>query len=111
LRLSPLDPQRWHFYGALATAHLVAGRPEEAVKWVDLALHEQPHSRAIMELKAAACALFGRIEEAREWVGRLREFRAGWSIERFTRSMGRRQSPEVLAVFIDGLRKAGLPEE
>lgn len=32
IRLSPLDPPRWGFYGAFALAHLVAGRYEEAIE-------------------------------------------------------------------------------
>jgi TolB-like protein/Flp pilus assembly protein TadD len=110
LRLSPLDPQRWLFYTSLGIAHLIADRAEEAATWVDLALYEQLSSARLMELKAVICVRLGRIDEARAWVKRLREFRAGWSIERYKKFIGQRQSPEVLAIIVDGLRAAGLPE-
>jgi adenylate cyclase len=42
LRLSPLDPLGWMFKNWLALAHLVAGRYEDAMEWVDQSLREQP---------------------------------------------------------------------
>jgi adenylate cyclase len=111
LRLSPFDPQRWAFYTYFAVAHLAMDHGDEAMKWIDLALHEQLNSARPMELKAVACVRLGRVDEAREWIKRLRAFRAGWSIERYKKFFGQRQSPEVLAIMVDGLRAAGLPEE
>jgi tetratricopeptide (TPR) repeat protein len=111
MRLSPLDPQHWQFSGLLALAHLVAGRHEEALKLADRALHEQPRSGTAVETKAAACGHLGRVQEGRECVTRLCELRPGWSIAAFEKFKGRIASPEVFGIFVDGLRKAGLPEE
>ena len=61
MRLSPLDRQRWMFYGGLAQAHLIAGRHEEAIEWADRALHEHPRAMAVLSFKAAASGLLGRI--------------------------------------------------
>jgi TolB-like protein/class 3 adenylate cyclase len=111
MRLSPLDPQRWLFYGALALAHLVAGRYEEAVEWADRALHQQPRATAVVGYKAAACGYLGRVEEGRECVRRFRELRPGSTVASAKRVLELISLPEVLAIEVEGLRKAGLPEE
>jgi TolB-like protein/class 3 adenylate cyclase len=110
MRLSPLDPQRWMFYGGLALAHLAAGRHEEAVEWADRALHENPRATAVVEYKAAACGHLGRVDDGRECVRRLRELRPWSTIASVKELIGAHTSPKVLAIYIEGLRKAGLPE-
>jgi tetratricopeptide (TPR) repeat protein len=110
MRLSPLDPQRWTFYGALALAQLVARRYEEAVEWADRALDLQPRATAVVAYKAAACGYLGRVEEGGECVRRLRELRPGASVAHSKRLLGPISSPEVLAIFVEGYRKAGSPE-
>jgi adenylate cyclase len=111
IRLSPLDPQRWAFYGGLALAHLVAGGHEEAVEWADRALHENPKVTIVVEYKAVACGYLGRIEEGRECVRRLCELRPGSTIATVEKVIGGFASPEVVAIYLEGLRKAGLPEQ
>jgi adenylate cyclase len=109
MRLSPLDPQRWIFYGGLAFAHLVAGRREDAIEWADRALQENPRAMAVLRFKAAACGQLGRIEEGGECVRRLRELVPGSTVASVLH--GSLLSPELLPLYLDGLRKAGLPEE
>jgi Flp pilus assembly protein TadD len=111
MRLSPLDPQRWMFEGGLALAHLVAGRYEEAIEWADRALQENPRAMAVLRLKAAACGQLGRIEEGRECVRRLRELVPGSTVAGSKEGLRSFVSPEVLTIYADGLRKAGLPGE
>jgi adenylate cyclase len=110
-RLSPLDPQPWVFYGGLAHAHFAAGRWGEAIEWADRALHVQPRMTAVVGVKAAACSHLGRVEEARACVSRYRELRPGVTIGGASSELRLPLSPEFLAVYADGLRKAGLPEE
>jgi adenylate cyclase len=111
MRLSPLDPRRWNFYGGLALAHLVAGRHEETTEWADRALREQRRATAVLGFKAVACGHLGRVEEGRECVRRLRELRPGFTLAGAKTSLGIFVSPEVLPIFLEGYRKAGLPEE
>jgi TolB-like protein len=110
MRLSPLDPLRWQFNTFLGLAHLVAGRHEEALNLARRALHEQPRSGTSMDIAAVACGHLDRIGEGREWVARLRQLRPGWNIAAFKRFRGRIASAEVRAMFVEGFRKAGLPE-
>jgi TolB-like protein len=110
MRLSPLDPQRWMFEGGLALAHLIAGRYEEAIEWADRALQENPRAMGVLRFKAAACGLLGRIEEGRECVTRLRELVPGSTIAS-VKIFAQLVAPEVGALSLDGLRKAGMPEE
>ena len=112
MRLSPLDPLGWAFKGHLAFAHLVAGRYDEAVDWADRCLHEQPRHTSAIRIKVASCAHLGRIEEARDWLGRLLELQPGLTIAGWKASYAPSNlSPPILAVYMEGLRKAGLPEE
>jgi len=106
MRLSPLDPLRWAFFGGLAHAHLAAGRLEAAIEWADRALDAQPRMPAVVAVKAAACAHLGRGADASACIKRLRGLRP-----REREMLAKQFSPEVFAVWIEGLRKAGLPEE
>ena len=109
MRLSPLDPLGRAFTMGLALAHFAAGRYEEAIQWVDRTLGEEPRHRPAMRMKAACCAHLDRTEEARDWVSRVLESEPGLTIARFKAS-ATHFPPEILGVYLEGLRKAGLPE-
>ena len=111
MRLSPLDPLRWAFYGGLAHTHFAAGHHDAAIEWADRALNAQPRMPAVVAIKAAACAHLDRVEHAGACVRRFCELRPGATIGNVRATLGTSLSPEFLATYIDGLRKAGLPEE
>src|SRR5262249_41371490 len=94
----------------LATAHLAAGRYEEAIEWAERALAAQPGYRPGLLVKVVASAQLGRIDEARDWLGRVLELEPGLTIARVKASVPFFR-PETLARHVEGLRKAGLPEE
>jgi adenylate cyclase len=111
IRLSPLDPWGGRaFTSPLAMAHFAAGRYEEAIQWADRALAAQPDYRPALRIKAACCAYLDRIEEARNWLGRVLEIEHGLTLARLKASMSQ-FSPGLMTRFAEGLRKAGLPEE
>jgi adenylate cyclase len=110
IRLSPLDPLGWGFTSGIAYAHAVARRYEEAIEWADRSLREQPRDGAMIRTKVVLYAQLGRIEEARYWLERLLAQQPGLTIAKY-KAYALFFQPEVLAVFIEGLRKAGLPEE
>jgi tetratricopeptide (TPR) repeat protein len=112
MRLSPLDPLGSGFKSALAAAHFVAGRYEEAVEWADQSLYERPNFDPAIGVKVVSCAHLGRIDEAREWLSRRLELQPGLTIAEWKKRVAVRfASPEILALYVEGLRKAGLPEE
>jgi hypothetical protein len=62
-------------------------------------------------MKAALCAHLDRIEDARAAVRQLLEVQPWHTIARSHRGLSRFYGPELAAVYTEGLRKAGLPEE
>src|SRR5215472_18087284 len=55
-RLSPFDPYAIFYAAIIASAHLAARRFEQAIEWVDRALHEQPRIVPAMRVKVVANA-------------------------------------------------------
>jgi TolB-like protein/class 3 adenylate cyclase len=110
MRLSPLDRLGRAFTNGIAIAHLVAGRYEEALDWADRTLREEPGYRNALRSKVVASAHLDRIEEARATLSQLIESQPGLTIARFKAVWSRVFSPVITAMYVDGLRKAGLPE-
>jgi TolB-like protein/class 3 adenylate cyclase len=108
LRLSPLDPLRGYFEAGIALASLHQGRFEDASHWATEALSKLPDYLSPMRINAAACAHLDRLEEAREWLGRLLQRQPALTIRTWraaTTSSGSGRDR-----FEAGLRRAGLPE-
>src|SRR5262249_2605771 len=112
-QLSPLDPIAYGTSLGFAYAHFIAGRYQEASAACDKTVHEAPnYFPPAICMKAACCGLLGEFEEGRKWIERLlavnpqsnlasvREFEQKFLIK----------NPKGLEAFLDGLRKAGLPE-
>jgi adenylate cyclase len=110
IRLSPLDPWRWIFEGGMALAHLIAARYESALERADRALREQPKAMHTVGVKAVACTHLGRAEDGRECIRRFCELRPGSTVANVKEAMRIALSPKVLAIYVEGLRQAGLPE-
>jgi len=112
MRLNPFDRLERGFICGIAVAHLLARRYEQALDWSLRALREQPSYPAALRAKAVACAHLDRVEEAREAVRQLLDLQPWNTIARtaqfYARLFG---SQEAAAVYTEGLRKAGMPEE
>jgi len=111
IRLSPLDPFGYGFTTGLAFAHFAARRYEEAIGWADRALGEQPRFPPAVRLKVALCGYLGRLEEGQRWLKRMLELDPGLTIAGFQSSIEVYLPPDIRTNYIEGLRKAGLPEE
>jgi len=111
MRLSPLDHLRRAFTNGIAVAHLGASRYEEALDWADRTLREEPGYRGALINKVVACAHLDRIEDARSTLCLLIESLPGLTIAGYRALWARAHSPERTAIVVNGLRKAGLPEE
>ena len=87
MQLSPRDPWGGRaFTLGLAFAHLNAGRYEQAVEWADRSLAAQPDYRPAMRIKVISYAYLDRIDEARDWLGRLLELDPALTISRIKAS-------------------------
>jgi adenylate cyclase len=110
MRLSPLDPLAYMTYHGMGTAHLFAGRYDEAASCAQKAGHEQPNWAPALRLAAQAYALSDRIVEAREAMARMRELHPALRLSNLARVAPPYRRPEDLARWTEGLRKAGLPD-
>jgi tetratricopeptide (TPR) repeat protein len=111
MRLSPLDPLGYLFTAGLAAVHVMAGRYEEAIEWADRSLRELPRYESAIRNRLIACAHLDRIEEARDGLVRLLEITPGLTIARYKALYTVTHPPELIGLQLEGLRKAGLPEE
>ena len=92
-----------------AMAHLFAGRFDAASSWAEIALRDLPGFLLVAGIIAASHALAGRTDEARQALRHLRRLDPELRISNLKDWVLLRR-PEDLAVFTEGLRKAGLPE-
>jgi TolB-like protein/class 3 adenylate cyclase len=108
LRLSPLDPDIFNAHMALAQAHMCLGGYAEASSWAEKLFREQPNHLASALVAAASHALAGRMEHARKAMGHARQLDPALRVSTLPATSHR--LPEDFARYVDGLRKAGLPE-
>jgi adenylate cyclase len=106
IRLSPFDPLLFLTFAAMSAAFIELGRFDEAVSAAKKAVRQNPRNPLTYRCLASALAHLGSEAEAREAVARLLELEPDFRISEWVARGGvsRVQS------YIDGLRKAGLPE-
>jgi adenylate cyclase len=109
-RLSPFDPLAFLYASNIAAAHLASRRFEQAIEWADRALHDQPRHVPAMRAKIVALAHLGHLDEARAELSRVFAIDPKLTIAGF-RAYVHFAAPEVLELFVTGLRLAGLPEK
>jgi hypothetical protein len=73
-------------------------------------LHDQPRLIAAMRVKVAALAHLGRLDAARAELSRVLAIDSKQTIVGY-REYAHFMAPEVLELYVAGLRLAGLPEE
>jgi adenylate cyclase len=111
MRLSPLDPFGSGFAGGIALAYMIGGRYEEAIESADRCLHERASHAMALRIRVASCAHLGRLPEAQQWLARLLKVAPGLTISWVKAYATTFLPPETVAVYLEDLRKAGLPEE
>jgi tetratricopeptide (TPR) repeat protein len=109
MRLSPLDPEMFQMQTGTAMAHMFAGRFDAASAWAERASRELPDILRVYAFGAASHALAGRMAEARRDMQHVRRLDPTLCISDVADWVVLRR-PEDLATFVEGLRKAGLPE-
>lgn len=109
MRISPVDPLMAWAHTAIAFAHVFAGRYDEAVRYAEQAVSEQPNLHRALRAAAMSNALAGRLEQARKAMARLHEIDPELRVSNL-KDLTPLRRPEDIAKYEEGLRKAGLPE-
>jgi adenylate cyclase len=109
LTLSPRDLDKAIWMGSLSFAALAAGCYEEVLEVTDTMLLEKPDLPTALRHRAAALALLGRKAEARHEIERLLSVAPDTTVSQVQRVFSIRD-PAVEQRWLDGLRRAGLPE-
>ncbi len=108
-RLNPSTPD-WYF-GVLGFAYYMAGHNEEAIAQLREAIALTPKALWMRAHLAASYGQLGRDEEARNAAAAVLEINPEFSIENWSKSFGISfKKSGDLEHYLDGLRKAGLPE-
>ena len=107
IRLNPYPPA-WYFYN-LATFYRNNKNYEEALKWAEKAVEQEPHNIVAHWVLCSIYSLSGRMEEARVEANEVMQLKPKFSLKRLEKFVPYKNS-EVKKRFIDSLRKAGLPD-
>lgn len=107
-RLSPIDPRSYSISCGIAAAHYFSYRFDEAVQWAERAVEQSPTFPVGLRFLAAAQAQVGRTDEAHRVISQLLRVQPTSTLTLSRTSSYR--LPEMLELYLDGLRKAGLPE-
>jgi adenylate cyclase len=105
VRMSPVDPALYQTLTGIGQAFIELGRFDEAIVVGKKSLR-QNHYVATYHCLASAFAHLGRDAEAREAAARVLEIDPAFTISALIARGGRSNAK----LFIEGLRKAGLPE-
>jgi tetratricopeptide (TPR) repeat protein len=111
-RISPRDTYAFFWMLIVGLAKLGAGCNEEAVSWLNRSIGLNRNHPTPYCLLAAALALLGRIEEAREAGRHGLDLNPSFTIARY-RSSGSGHDPVYLAGLdriCEGMRLAGVPD-
>jgi TolB-like protein len=111
ISLSPNDPQVWAFltYGALAL--IFKEDFETALEWTERASVIPNRQYWTLAHMAVALAHLDRQQDAEQAVARLLAEKPGFSRAFAEKKLFFIKRPEQMALYLDGLRKAGVPEQ
>jgi TolB-like protein len=109
MRLNPLSPDMQRMEVGIALAHLLAGRPEDALSWANTASRHRPDRAFPIGILAAIYAHAGRGEEARLAMQQLRQLDPALRLSNLGEWLPF-QRPQDLETVADALRAAGLPK-
>jgi adenylate cyclase len=109
LRLSPLDPFSFNSYLGLGMASFAAGDADKAIEWTRRGMRENVTMTWAERDLAAYLGAAGRLDEAKAAVSRLLASHPDASVSRADKSLPFMHDG-LKRRFLDGLRKAGLPE-
>ena len=108
-RLSPRDSRNYAIFHAMAFACHMHNDVPSALEWARRAAEQNSNYLPAWRDYAAAAMILGRQIEAKAAVARVFSIERGFSISRLMRRYPTVQS-EAYAVYLQGLRDAGVPE-
>jgi tetratricopeptide (TPR) repeat protein len=106
LRLSPRDELAHFFLRDLARLYFIKERYEEATEWAKKSLDLRPRQADCLRILAASYGHLGRLEAARNALDAAARLETNAAANRVRSEV----PPHHAQRYIDGLRKAGLPE-
>ena len=108
IRLNPLDPRVFLTQSAMAFAHFIAGRDDDAADWAAMALRVKPNWLPALRVAMASNAMRGQLDEANPVLRTHLRSDPGVSIASLRIYPLREQAHRQRLVL--GLRRAGVPE-
>ena len=103
MRLSPQDPMLNEYLFTIGSAQFMAGRYELAIDYARRSLDLRPDQPGSWRVLAAAYALLGRMDEAKDALGELMRLTPNLTEDRLKTFLG----GDLVEKYVDGLRKAG----
>jgi adenylate cyclase len=109
IRLNPLDPVMPRTHTGIAAAQFIAGRYQEAAVSAENGLLQHPNNLTLLRVAAASHALAGQMTDAEKYMARIRHLDPTLRLSRVAALAPCRRADDV-ARYVEGMRKAGLPE-
>lgn len=111
VRLNPNDHSGQWILTRMAHIRIMEGRFEEALEWASRSYAVSPSNPITHSMFVTANAFLGRLEEAGRWIDVLRKASPETSFASIRRGHQMIRDPRQVEVVIDGLRRAGMPED
>jgi TolB-like protein/Tfp pilus assembly protein PilF len=108
--LSPTDPELIHFYCAIAVAHFVAKRYQEAIDWAQKGVTERSSHVGAQRILVASYAMLEQASQTSQALNDLLTVAPGISITSVMNAI-HFKNPDDSEHYVTGLRKAGIPED
>jgi len=108
LRFHPRDIWVHESWSGVALAQLTLGRDEEAVASARMAVQLNPRYALALRIFAAALAMTGHIEDAKDVMRQHRDIDPDCTIKTLSERLG--YWKKMFTRFFEGLRRAGMPE-
>ena len=109
IRLNPLDPRVFLTQSAMAFAHFIAGRDDEAARWAAMALRVKPNWLPALRMTIASNAMRGQAEQAKRALNAYLGIDPEVTITKLCEYYPFRREADRQRL-IAAMRKAGVPE-
>jgi TolB-like protein/class 3 adenylate cyclase/Tfp pilus assembly protein PilF len=109
IRLNPLDRLVARMRTGLAAAQFLSGSYQEASVSAQSALRQHPSDLPLLRVAAASHALAGQMTEAQKTIAKICELDPALRLSTVG-ALAPCRRPQDVSRYVDGLRKAGLPE-